>query len=304
MFLAKHVLGSQYKGRVYPSINQTKNDDDAGTGTGRLSYTAPALQQISSRDPEMAKIVRAVFIPNEGQKWMKLDWAQVDFRAFAHFLNDPGILKKYEDDPDTDFHQAMADITGLPRSPSYAGEPNAKQMNLASVFGQGAGALANEMGLPCTKEVYKGREFFVPGPEAEKIFAKYHENVPGVKDLQKSVANVAKSRGYIITKRGRHIHFPGGQFTHKAAGLLFQGTAADMMKIKIIEISDMLEGTGASLLLSVHDELGISFDHSEKLTSDIIRCYNDFSNNSMPLNLRVPIRCSSGVGENWYVAGK
>lgn len=304
VFLAKHVLGHQVDGRVYPSINQTKNDAEAGTGTGRLSYTGPALQQISSRDKEMAEIVRAVFIPEKGQKWLKMDWAQMDFRLFGHYLNDPKILKMYEDDPDTDFHQAMADLSGLPRSPRYAGEPNAKQMNLASVFGQGAGALADEMGLPCTKAVFKGREYFIPGPEAEAIFAKYHDNIPGIKPLQQNASNIAKNRGYVRTVMDRHIHFPGGQFAHKAAGLVFQGSAADCVKQKMMEISDMCDSVDSTLLLSVHDELGVSMPDDPELAAEFARVYCRFDGLITPFTFRVPIRCEYGLGDNWYDAGK
>jgi DNA polymerase-1 len=251
----------------------------------------------------MASIVRRIFIPEPGQKWLKMDWAQADFRMFGHYLNNEDILKRYRDDPDTDFHQVTADITGLPRSPRFAGDVSAKQMNLASVFGQGAGALANEMGLPCTKEIYKGREFFVPGPEAEAIFAKYHENIPGVKQLQKDVANAAKGRGYVRTIMDRHIHFPNGQFIHKAAGLLFQGSASDCMKIKISEVSQHLEGTDSSLLLSVHDELGISIPDDPKLAKDLAELYCRFDGVLTPVKFRVPMRCEYGMGDNWYEAG-
>lgn len=304
VFLAKHVLGHQYNGRVYPSINQTKNDEEAGTGTGRLSYTGPALQQMSSRDVEMAAIVRAVFIPEKGQKWLKADWSQMDFRMFAHYLNDDAILDKYQQDPDTDFHKVTADITGLPRSPRYAGDANAKQINLGMVFGMGKGKLAWEMGLPYTIEVKRGKEFYVPGPEAEAVFDSYHSNIPGVQSLLTSAANIARHRGYVRTVMDRHIHFPGGQFVHKAGGLIFQGSAADCMKQKIIEASEWCTENDSTLLLSVHDELGASSPDDPKLAQDFSDMYCRFDGVITPISFRVPIRCSCGFGDNWYEAGK
>ena len=304
VFLAKHVLGHQVDGRVYPSINQTKNDTEGGTGTGRLSYTDPALQQMSSRDKEMAEIVRAVFIPEKDQRWMKMDWAQMDFRMFAHYLNDDDILQKYRDNPDTDFHQVTADITGLPRSPRYAGDANSKQINLGMVFGMGKGKLAWEMGLPYTVEINRGREFFVPGPEAEVVFDTYHSSIPGVQTLLKSASNVARNRGYVRTMADRHIHFPGGQFVHKAGGLIFQGTAADAIKQKIMEVSDYCNDRDSTLLLSVHDELGISIPDDLRILSELPELYCRFDGKVTPFTFRVPIRCDTGVGNNWYEAGK
>lgn len=303
VFLEKHVLGHQYNGRVYPTINQTKNDDEAGTGTGRLSYTGPALQQMSSRDKEMAAIVRAVFIPEKGQKWLKMDWAQMDFRMFAHYLNDETILQKYRDDADTDFHRVTADITGLPRSARYAGDANAKQINLGMVFGMGKGKLAWEMGLPYTVEMKRGREFFVPGVEAEEVFNRYHSNIPGVAGLLENAANIARNRGYVRTVMDRHIHFPGGQFIHKAGGLIFQGSAADAMKQKIMEVGEYAEQNDSTLLLSVHDELGISVPDDVKLAEKYAELYCRFDGVITPFTFRVPIRCDWGMGNNWYEAG-
>jgi DNA polymerase I-like protein with 3'-5' exonuclease and polymerase domains len=303
VFLAKHVLGHQVDGRVYPTINQTKNDDEAGTGTGRLSYTGPALQQMSSRDKEMAAIVRSVFIPEQGHKWLKMDWSQMDFRMFAHYLNDETILQKYRDNPDTDFHRVTSDITGLPRSPRFSGDANSKQINLGMVFGMGKGKLAWEMGLPYTVEVRNGREMFIPGPEAEEVFNKYHSNIPGVAALLSSAANIAKNRGYVRTVMDRHIHFPGGQFVHKAGGLIFQGSAADCMKQKIIEVGDFAEDNCGILLLSVHDELGISVPDDRDLADKFASLFCRFDGELTPFSFRVPIRCEWGLGDNWYQAG-
>jgi DNA polymerase-1 len=154
----------------------------------------------------------------------------------------------------------VADITGLPRSPRHAGDPNAKQINLGMVFGMGPGTMAQEMGLPYhEREGRNGKVWIDPGEEAQAVFARYHEAIPGVKKILENVGSVAKNRGFIITVMGRHIRFPGGQATYKAGGLLFQGTAADALKVKIIEVDDYLQAEGGGrLMLNVHDE----FDHS------------------------------------------
>lgn len=305
-FLKGHILGHHNDGIVHCNINQTKSDNDAGTGTGRLSINSPALQQISARDKEIAAIVRAVFLPDIHCSWVSIDWAQVDFRVAAHYVQDPNIMARYTENPDSDFHQLTADLTGLPRSPRFAGDPNAKQINLGLAFGMGSGKLAAEMGLPYTVEEYRGKQFMKPGPEAEAVFEKYHSAMPGIKDFMTKASAVARSRGYVISLAGRHIRFPGGQFVHKAAGLLYQSGAADMQKIKIIECHRAAKEAGARLMLSVHDELNFSFPESggDDIIQKINGIYCDFDSDSARLKLRVPIKSSVGVGPNWWQASK
>jgi DNA polymerase I len=325
-FLKGHILSYHHDGVIHANYNQTKSDNDLGTGTGRLSVNSPALQQIHKRDKDIASVVRALFLPDSpDHDWVCNDWAQMDFRVFAHYVNDPRIVKMYETNPDTDFHQLAADLTGLPRSPRHAGDANAKQINLGLVFGMGQGKLAAEMGLPFTIERhFVGRdcddcfhsrctnpehikEWTKPGPEAMAVFEKYHEAIPGVQDLLRSAASVAKARGHVRTIMGRRIRFPRGQFTHKAGGLIFQGSAADALKIKLIELHRYLrdENCGARLLLNVHDEFDTTIpkgmDHVRARVSEIV---TDFNQEASPIRFRVPIRTDQGVGPNWWEASK
>lgn len=309
-FLENHILGHLEGDRVYPHFNQTKSEFGSGTTTGRFSIEDPALQQIPARDKVMAEIVRSCFVADKGDEWLSLDYKQFEFRIFAHYVDDPRLIKAYQDNPDTDFHQITADLTGLPRNPRYAGDVNSKQVNLALVFGQGKGRLAQQLGLPYTIEMatFGGevREVMKAGPEVEAVFNKYHEAVPGVQRILKQASSIAKSRGYVRTAGGRHIRFPGGKFTHKAAGLVFQGSAADSMKSKMIEMYHNGHKQGDfRILLSVHDELNFSVrDPSGELTSRIVRCYNDYSGPDCLTPYRVPITSDAGKGENWYAASK
>lgn len=302
-FLKGHVLGHHDHGVVHCNINQTKSDNDAGTGTGRLSINSPALQQISARDKEIAAVVRAVFIPDFGYDWVSIDWAQVDFRVAAHYIQDPGITARYAENPAADFHQMTADLTGLPRSPRFAGDPNAKQINLGLAFGMGSGKLAAEMGLPYTIEEFRGKQFMKPGPEAEAVFDKYHGAIPGIREFMTKASSVARSRGHVNSLFGRRIRFPGGQFVHKAAGLLYQSGAADMQKIKIIECHKIAKDVGCRLMLSVHDELNFSAVEERDIML-LNEAYCDFSSEHAQLKLRVPIKSSVGIGPNWWEASK
>lgn len=309
-FLKGHILGHHHNGIIHANYNQTKSDNDLGTGTGRLSVNDPALQQIHKRDKDIASVVRALFLPYEqGHDWVCNDWAQMDFRVFAHYVNDRRILDMYERDPDTDFHQLASDLTGLPRSPRFAGDANAKQINLGLVFGMGQGKLAAEMGLPFTveKDERSGREWTRPGPEAMEVFEKYHGAIPGVQDLLKNASSIAKSRGYVKTIMGRHIRFPRGQFTHKAGGLIFQGSAADALKIKLIEVHQYLKSTdsGARLLLNVHDEFDTSVPTDRPdIRAEVSRIVTTFDGINTPIKFRVPVRTDQGTGPNWWEASK
>lgn len=325
-FLRGHILGHHHNGVIHANFNQTKSDNELGTGTGRLSVNDPALQQIHKRDKEIASIVRALFGPDDEESdWVCNDWAQMDFRVFAHYVNDPRILGMYAQDPDTDFHKLASDLTGLPRSPRFAGDANAKQINLGLVFGMGQGTLAEEMGLPYTEQInYTGRgcracdakicdnpahlkTWKKPGPEAEAVFERYHGAIPGVKDLLQNASSVAKSRGYVKTILGRRIRFPRGMFTHKAGGLIFQGSAADALKVKLIELHEYLESenNGARLLLNVHDEFDTNVPRGdEKTRAEISRIVTHFDGVGTPIKFRVPIRTDQGVGPNWWEASK
>jgi DNA polymerase I-like protein with 3'-5' exonuclease and polymerase domains len=301
-FLQGHILGHHQRGVIHANFNQTKSENELGTGTGRLSCNAPALQQIHKRNKEVARIVRAIFIPDEGQEWHCHDWAQMDFRVFAHYVANPRIFKMYRDNPDADFHQMVSDMTGLPRSPTAGIKGNAKQINLGLIFGMGQGKLAQEMGLPYTIEKDGDREWMRAGDEAKEVFTRYHEAVPGVQDLLSLASTRAKSRGFVRTILGRRIRFPGGQFTHKAGGLIFQGSAADALKLKLVQVHESLRGTEARLMLNVHDEFDISAPMGSRDTfgtrvQSIIRDFN-----GDPIQFDVPIMSDLGVGPNWWVA--
>lgn len=310
-FIEAHLLNRLVGDRVHPNINQTKGEvgdgELEGTGTGRISYTRPALQQIPSRDRAVAEIVRPVFLPEEGHGWSYGDLDQHEYRVFAHYSNAPRLIQAYKDNPDLDIHQAVADLTGLPRSAKRSGQANAKQVNLGMVFCMGGGLLAEKMGLPFTWEEFTDRKGEVhryrkAGPEAQAVMDRYYEIVPGVRRVARQATSIAKSRGYVRTMGGRHIRFPNGEFTHKASGLIYQGTSADFNKEDICRACEYLDSEcpEARFLLNIHDEFSMSFPmdgfhvkHLKEIKAEIER---------RP-ELRVPIRVDfSELGANWWEA--
>lgn len=307
-FLKGHIIGSaDAEGYVHTTFNQTRNDADAGTVTGRLSSTGPALQQITKRDKANAAILRSMFLPDEGEEWLCADYSQVDFRCGAHLQNDPSVIAAYWADPSLDYHQIVSDMTGIPRNAPYAGAPYTKQINLGLSFGAGMGKLAFMMNMPYTvKEGFGGRMQYVAGPEAEKIFRLYHKKLPAVQQFMKKAENVAKSSHYVRTAVGRRLRFPRGMGAHKAAGLLYQAYAADIHKFGLVGVDRAIrrERLPARLMMSCHDEIGVSMKPDPEVKKVITDVYTDFMSDTSPIKMRVPITASGDFGINWWEACK
>lgn len=329
VFLTKYILGMSHRGVIHANINQTRTEGGDGTYTGRFSITEPALQQIHKRNKKMAAIVRACFIPDGDCEWGCYDWSQKDFRIFGHYVNDPTINRIYADNPAADFHRVTSDITGLPRDRDQkTGGANAKQMNLGLIFGMSAGRMAKEMNLPYTKQGtcrdcrtvtsqtscpncgHAVDLFYVAGPEALGHFNKYHRTIPGANRLKQSVSSVAKSRGYIKTLLGRRLRFPNPNYAYKAAGILFQGQAAESMKAKLCEVARYQRANPGQvrLMLPVHDEFDFSMRLGRRAGVDeeirqILQCFD--GTGAFPLlKYRIPVLADFGLGENWYEASK
>lgn len=308
-FIRGHIIASaDGNGFVHTSFNQTKNDAEAGTVTGRLSSTGPALQQITKRDKENAELLRSMFIPDSPQEdWCCEDYSQVDFRCGAHLINEPGIIEAYRQNPGLDYHQVVSDMTGIPRNAPYAGAPYAKQMNLGMQFGAGPGKACFMMKMPYELVERKGRAVYMPGPEGKAIFELYHQKLPGVKRFSKHAENIAKESHYVKTQIGRRLRFPRGIGAHKAAGLLYQAYAADLHKIGLVATDQRIRELNypARLSLSVHDEMGLSMEKGNtRVMEDIRRVYTDFNSLDSEVKMRVPITASAKLGSNWWEASK
>lgn len=180
------------EGRIHCQFHQLKNDE-FGTVSGRMSASSPNLTQIPARDPEIGPLVRGLFIPEEGGMWGKFDYSQQEPRLTVHyaFLFGMGGSKEameyYRDNPDADYHQMVADMTGLSRK-------HAKTINLGLAYGMGKEKLRDSLGVDADR--------------AKEIFDQYHSRVPFVKDLSYKCSDVASQRGLIRTILGRRCRFP------------------------------------------------------------------------------------------------
>lgn len=299
-FLGGHILGSAHRGRVYPSIHQNKNEA-GGTGTGRFAYTGPALQQIPSRNKQVAEIVKRIFLPEEGHKWVDGDLDGFEVRCFCHLVGNPRVLAEYKRNPELDFHQYVADATNLPRSPTYEMKASAKTLNLSAIFNRGNGAIARDMGYETTRASFTNGQgkviTYQKAPAAAMaIIDRYHMRVPGIKKLAADASRIAKDKGYIKTwPLTRHIHVDPEKL-YKASGLLIQATSADKNKENVIKIHDTLEH--GHLLLNTHDSYSMSIEegHEEK---EWLKVQAEVQN----AGWRVPVLLTlSGIGDNWWDA--
>lgn len=289
-FIGGSIGKNMVNGRIHTDFNQVRGDG-YGTGTGRMSSSGPNLQQIPKRDGELAPLIRGLFYAGPGRLWVANDWEQFEFRVFAHYVKDAALTRRYTEDPTTDFHTAMSEMTGKPRD-------KAKRINLGMVFGMGEGKLAKELGLPYDVEVKEGREFLVAGPEAQALFNEYHGRFPKAKAFLKEASHLAKSRGYVKTIMGRRLRFPNGQYVHKAGGLVFQGTSADIMKKKLNELNDEFRHSDVELNLVVHDEFDLAAPEDQARGAALrVKQITE----EVP-ELRIPILAEAGVGRNWWDA--
>ena len=264
------------------------------------------MQQIPSRNKVVAAIVKPCFLPDEGQVWLDYDLNSFEVRVFAALASlydkTQTLLKAYGEDPYLDFHQWVADLTGLIRNAEYGGQPNAKQLNLSMIFSQGKGATAAKMGLATTEDEFEDEwgekiKFQRAGADADFIINQYHNQIRGVRELARTAKDRSEKRGYVRTKYGRHLRFPKKYKSYKASGILIQATSADINKENWCLIDEALESRGR-ITLNTHDSYSLSVDpeHLERVEQDVMGVVNrEF--------LGIPLLLDrNGVGRNWWSA--
>ena len=267
------ILRHSHKGRIHTEFHQLRSDD-GGTVTGRFSSSNPNLQQIPARDPDIKKLIRGLFVPEEGQMWGSFDYSSQEPRLLVHFaasmpdnMRSPvvdTIVEEYHKG-DVDLHQMVADIAGITRK-------QAKVVNLGILDGMGVGKLAAQLG--------------VSTQEAKSIIEEHRDKVPFVKQLATVASAQGEKHGQIRTILGRKCRFHlwepttfgynkpmpledarkeyGGSlrraFTYKALNKLIQGSAADQTKKAMADCF----AEGLVPMLTVHDELCFSVENEEQ----------------------------------------
>ena len=300
-FLEPYLRHAKSDGRIHTHFNQLRSDD-GGTVTGRLSAANPNLQQVPARHEIIGPMVRSLFLPEEGQLWAANDFSSQEPRLLVHYatlLSLPGAEKMadaYRSDPDTDFHQMVADMAGIKRKA-------AKTIGLGLMYGMGKQKLANSLDLPLD--------------EASELISTFHNKVPFLRGTVDAVMRRIEhpaSGGAIRTLLGRKCRFPlwepvqygvnkalpyeqavmayGQRIkragTYKGLNRLIQGSAADQTKAGMIA----LHKAGFKLLLQVHDELAVSVG-SRTEAEEAARIMAN------AVTLEVPSRVDVETGPSW-----
>ena len=282
---------AQYIGddeRIHSTFNQMI------TATGRISSTEPNLQNIPIR-MELGRLIRKVFIPKEGYVFVDADYSQIELRLLAHMSGDKTLIDAYNED--SDIHRITAskvfkvpfeEVTQTQRS-------NAKAVNFGIVYG------ISSFGL--------SRDLSITPKEAKNYIDEYFKTYPSLKSYLDELINSAKEKGYSETLYGRRRPVPelaSGNFMQRQFGERIamnsplQGTAADIIKIAMINVYNRLkkEGLKSKLILQVHDELLVetAIDEKDIVIKILIEEMQGAS------NLMVPLMADVHSGNNWYEA--
>jgi len=268
-------------GRIHANFNQTI------TATGRLSSSNPNMQNIPIRG-ELGKLIRQAFTPQKpGFVILAADYSQIELRILAHLSGDQKLKEAFE--KDEDIHQAVADELGISRAA-------AKTVNFGVIYGLSDFGLAKQLKIKKT--------------EAAKFIERYFEKYSGVKAYIDKTIKEAKENGFVLTMLGRKRPLPDinspnyglRSFAERTAiNTPVQGTAADMIKVAMINIISALRITHplALMILQVHDEL--VFEVAEEAVEKAKKIIKEGMEKALALS--IPIKIDIGTGKSWSEAG-
>lgn len=316
-FIDSYILSSHVNGMVYGQFHPLRGNG-GGTRSGRFSSSTPNLQNVPSRDDELAPLIRGLFIPDEGHAaWRKYDYSQVEYRFLIHFACGPGsdeVRRHFNAHPDTDYHERALELVApeagwdisTPELHKHWRRP-IKNINFGLIYGMGVDKLAGDLGLTRT--------------EGKNLFAAYHRGVPFAKATMDACSAEAQQSGVITTILGRRSRFdlweptrwgedtvalPYEQailrygairraYTHKALNRRLQGSAADLMKVAMLQCyrDGVFDATGIPRL-TVHDELDFSDPGGR---DEAFREMRHIMETAIPL--RIPIRADGDIGPDW-----
>lgn len=281
-----NYIGSD--GRIHGKFNQTI------TATGRISSTEPNLQNIPVR-MELGRLIRKVFVPEEGCVFLDADYSQIELRILAHCSGDEQLIQAYREAQDIHrmtasqvFHIPFDEVTDLQRR-------NAKAVNFGIVYGISSFGLSQDLSI--TRK------------EAAQYIERYFETYPGIKTFLDEQVEHAKENGYVVTLYGRRRPVPelkSSNFMQRnfgervAMNAPIQGTAADVIKIAMIGVNRELKKRGlrSRLILQVHDELLIETAREElEEVKEILKEQMEHA-----AQLRVPLIVDMHTGNSWYEA--
>lgn len=250
--------------RIHPSLVLH------GTISGRLACWGPNLQALPKKSGNIYR-VRDLIIAPPGYVLMSWDWEQAELRLMAHYTKDPFLVNAFKENKD--IHQETADKLGVSRD-------KAKRTNFSVIYGIGADTLAEELDMPRRK--------------AAEYLNRYHRLIPGVRRLYNIAQRIATRDRKIPMWTGRLRHYRKEDFTYRALSNLIQGGVAEMMRVAITRLHDLLRGTAAYQILQIHDEVlfEIPIGQEAKWAVGIKLIMEDFE-------FDVPIVAEGKMGRSW-----
>jgi len=292
-------LNSTYVEGLLPYINENDNKihtyfHQTVTATGRISSTEPNLQNIPTRF-DLGKQIRKIFKPQKGYVFLDADYSQIELRVLAHISCDENMIYAFNNDEDIHrqtaskvFNIPFEEVTGKQRS-------DAKAVNFGIVYGISDFGLGEQLGI--------GRK------QAKEYIEQYLEKYQKIQEYMENMKEFAKEKGYVETlfNRRRYIpemnsnNFMVRQFGARVAiNAPIQGTAADIMKIAMIELYKQMKNRKleSKLLLQIHDELLLEVKEEEK--EEVKQILVNAMENAM--KLKVPLKVDLSEANNWYDA--
>ena len=266
-------------GRIHAHFNQT------AAATGRLSSDRPNLQNIPVRS-ETGRTIRRAFVPKEGWSFIVADYSQIELRILAHLSKDAGLLSAFEAGEDIHTATAARVFGFTPDLVTTEMRRRAKVINFGLLYGMEAFGLADRLEI--------SRE------EAQEHMDTYFQQFPDVKDFMASIVAEAKRSGYTTTVFGRRRYLAelsSDNFRIRQMGERMalnapvQGTAADVIKLAMIELDRRLEGTDASMLLQIHDELVLEASHEvlNQTVAAVVEAMEGVASLDVPLTVDVAV---------------
>lgn len=278
------------KGRIHSTFHQTV------TATGRISSAEPNMQNIPVRSKRGSEM-RRFFTAAPGHMLVDADYSQIELRILAHIADDSVMLNAFKngDDIHTITASQVFDMPADRVTPAM--RSSAKAVNFGIVYGISAFSLSEDIG--------------VTPKEAQRYIDAYFEKYPGVKSYMDKIRQQAKDDGYVTTLFGRRRYLPeirSSNFNIRSFGervalnTPIQGTAADIIKIAMVNVTDRLEKEKMStrLILQIHDELILEAPEAELATAAAL--LQEEMENAAQLNVRLAADVS--WGKNWYEAKK
>ena len=275
-------------GRIHTIFNQCV------TQTGRLSSSEPNLQNISVRD-EQGRIIRKAFLPEQGHVLLSSDYHQIELRMLASMADEQSMIDAFNQDIDIHTKTAM-DVFGVSQEEvTKEMRRRAKTVNFGIVYGISDFGLAEQLGIS--------------RKEAGDFIRTYYEKYPRIQSYMNSLVDFCREHGYVLTLCGRRREIPEindrnrmiREFGKRAAmNAPIQGSAADLIKIAMIDIDRAMKKAGVKsrMILQVHDEL--IFDVPEDEIETMKQLVNDGMVHAM--TLKVPLTTEISIGRDWYEA--